>query len=227
MNLGDRMKHYEKTFENYLTPRTPVIIRVDGRAFHTFTRNCEKPFDKRLMESMVLAGMDLFSNIQGAKLGYVQSDEISIFLSDYDSFETQAWFGYSINKIVSISSSITTSSFNKRFSGENIATFDSRAFNIPKEDVINYFLWRAKDWKRNSIMMYARSFFSHKELTNKNTLNVMDMLENIGKSWNKDLTPMEKNGTFIFRGDESRFVISLSGAYPSYDSLDSMFGYLV
>ena len=144
--------NYESRSRTFLTRRTPVIIRLDGKAFHTYTKGLDKPFDEGLIEDMAETARFLCSEIQGAKLAYVQSDEISILLTDYDKLGTDAWFDYNVQKIVSISASLATAKFNqlryirsiklgeevdnykawKQVSVQTMAFFDSRAFNIPK-----------------------------------------------------------------------------------------------
>lgn len=200
-SLGDRMKqNYENPSRFYLTHRTPVIIRIDGRAFHTFTRNFEKPFSIRFIDAMVVAAMTVAGEMQGFKLGYIQSDEASFLLTDYDNLQTQPWFGYNKSKLESVSASIMTAAFARcmRLVGvTDLATFDARAFNIPEAEVANYFLWRAKDWARNSISMYAQAHFSHKELQGMNSAAMHEMLHGIGRNWAFDLMDDEKNGTFL------------------------------
>jgi len=200
-SLGDRMKRYERSSKDFLTPRTPVIIRVDGRAFHTYTKGMKKPFDENLIEAMTYASKKVAQDMQGFKVGYIQSDEASFLITDYDDLNTQGWFGYNLSKIISITSSLMTAHFNEymwRINATNeIAYFDARAFNIPENDIPNYFLWRAQDWKRNSLQMYCRSFFSSKELHKKNHEDMHNMLHKIGRNWSKDLTDAEKNGTWI------------------------------
>ena len=151
MNLGDRMKKYEQVFQYKLMPRTPLIIRLDGRAFHTYTKDLEKPFDRNFMADMVGAALETVSEMNGFKVAYTQSDEVSILLTDYDEIETQGWFDYKLSKVVSISAALMTKNFNW-LRGANVV-FDARAFSLPREEVVNYFLWRAKDWARNSIQM--------------------------------------------------------------------------
>ena len=117
-SLENRMKAYEHITRNYLTRRIPVIIRIDGKAFHTFTKGIKRPFDDKLHEVMEVTTKLLLSNIQGCKLAYTQSDEISLLLTDYDAIETDAWFGYNIQKIASISASMATLYFNRTW--ENV-----------------------------------------------------------------------------------------------------------
>lgn len=117
--LGNRMKeNYENRSKTYLTRRTPVIIRLDGKAFHSFTRGFEKPFDNILVQTMQETMMQLCKNIQGCVFGYTQSDEITLVLCDYKKFNTDAWFDYNVQKITSISASMATLYFNKFFNNK-------------------------------------------------------------------------------------------------------------
>ena len=114
--LGTRMKtFYEQIPKTKLTRRTPVIIRIDGKAFHTFTRGFKKPFDEVLIQTMQETTKYLCENVQGCVLGYTQSDEVSLVLVDYQRFETSAWFDYEIQKMCSIAASMATMAFNKCF----------------------------------------------------------------------------------------------------------------
>lgn len=114
-SLGDRMKGYENISRNYLTRRIPAIIRIDGKAFHTFTRGMKKPFDRILMSTMQDVMKYLCENIQGCVFGYTQSDEITLVLTDYEKITTDAWFGYNIQKMSSIAASMASVAFNKFF----------------------------------------------------------------------------------------------------------------
>jgi tRNA(His) 5'-end guanylyltransferase len=134
--------------------------------------------------------------MQGFKLGYTQSDEATFLLRDTDSHETQGWFGYELSKIISISASAFTAYFNREFDEKPPAMFDSRAFVVPDEDVPNVFVWRQKDWARNSIQMLARATFSHRELNGKKIPEIHEMLHGVGINW-ADMTPVLKNGTFV------------------------------
>lgn len=197
MTLGDRIKKYEMAARNSATPRMPLMIRVDGRAFHTFTKGCKRPFDSGIMDAMVEAAKVVAKDIQGFKAAYIQSDEATFCLTDYDTIETVGWFNYELPKIISISASLMSVAFNHFYESNKMPIFDSRAFSIPQDDVVNAFLWRAKDWERNSLQMYCRSFFSHKELHKKNKDMMHEMLFSIGKNWTNDLTDREKNGTYL------------------------------
>lgn len=203
-SLGDRMKKcYEDVSRIYLTRRIPVIIRADMKAGHSFVKRnkLEKPFDNRFVDMMLNAAKTLCSEIQGCKIAYIQSDEISLLLTDYDHIETDAWFGYNLQKLCSISASILTSSFNNNFyeifgrCGD--ALFDSRAFNIPKEEVINYFHWRQVDAIRNSILGVAQKNFSHKDLQGKNTIELKKMLLDKKIIWEEMETHLKRGSCII------------------------------
>ncbi len=204
-SLNDRMqRNYEDPARHLLTRRMPVIVRVDGRAFHTFTRDFRKPFDQRLIDSMIVAATTVAGEMQGFKLGYIQSDEASFVMTDYDNLQTDAWFGYVKSKVESIAASIMTAAFARCMRLANVTTlayFDARAFSVPAHDVANYFLGRAKDWYRNSISMYARAHFSHAQLKGKPIPEVHEMLRSVGCNWSTNLTDEEKNGTFLIGPD--------------------------
>lgn len=208
-SLGDRMKsYYEGISKTSLMRRTPVIIRIDGRAFHTFTRGFQKPYDEVLARAMNMTTKALCSSIQGCVFGYTQSDEITLVLQDYEKLNTEAWFGYEVQKMCSISASMATLYFNKffnrlvseldggefesQYSDEYVLTdnnayvradftgamFDARCFNIPKEEVCNCLIWRQQDATRNSIEMLGRYHFGDKKLFKKNCSDIQDMLMN-------------------------------------------------
>ena len=231
-NLGTRMKEYEKRNQYYLQKRTPVAIRVDGRSFHTFTRGFKRPFDYIFMKSMQETAKYMCENMGNAKFAYVQSDEITIILVDYDTLETDCWFNYRTDKLCSISASMTTMAFNKYFE-KNVreysyihygqlstirltdtynraidkgAMFDARCFNIPKEEVTNLIYWRQLDASRNSIQMVGQANFSHKELQNKSCNDIQDMLmlqKNI--NWN-DFPTYQKRGSCIVKSDRNETI---------------------
>lgn len=114
-SLGDRMKEYERRNQYWLQRRTPVAIRVDMKAGHSFTRGFNRPFDEIFITSIQETAKYMCENIQGAVLSYQQSDEITIILQDYETFETDAWFGYRIDKLCSIAASMATLAFNRAF----------------------------------------------------------------------------------------------------------------
>ena len=200
-NLGDRMKeNYENRARTKLLRRTPVIIRLDGKAFHTFTKDFDKPFDDIIIKTMQQTMLALCKSIQGCVLGYTQSDEITLVLNDYAKLETSAWFDYDVQKVCSVSASIATLEFNENYTQilqrKNIfppdfralvrgALFDSRCFNIPKEEVVNCILWRQQDAIRNSINSVGQANFLHKELQGLSTKQVLDkLLKEKNINWN-------------------------------------------
>lgn len=209
-NLGNRIKTYENVSRHYLTRRTPTIIRIDGCHFHTFTRGFDKPYDEVLCSTMQNTMKYLCANIQGCVLGYTQSDEITLVLCDYKKLTTAAWFDNNVQKMCSVSASLATLAFNKFFSSLDIvnqsyqyqkanakwATFDSRVFNIPKEEVCNCLIWRQKDAIRNSIQGLGHNYFSNKELEGKSCEDIQDMLySKYGVNWNTDVPIKFKRGS--------------------------------
>lgn len=182
VGLEDRMRQYEEPFKVFLPQRMPVIIRLDGRAFHALTRTCERPFSSGLAAALDYTAEQLLSEIQNARFAYIQSDEISFLLIDYNKFDSQQWFGGNIQKIVSVSASLAGISFSEYFG--RAGAFDSRAFVIPERDVVNYFVWRQRDWERNSVQMLAQSHYSHKQLNGKNNSDMQEMILQKGANWN-------------------------------------------
>ena len=245
-NLGDRMKTYENVTRTYLTRRTPVIIRIDGKAFHSFTRGFEKPFDNVLVKAMQQTMKYLCENIEGCVLGYTQSDEITLVLCDYKKLTSQAWFDNNIQKICSVSASMATMAFNLAFrqnvkewdvdcyadmdvtclsrsrvqydrsrvqydkyvSKFDTAMFDSRVFNIPKEEVNNCLLWRQQDATRNSIQSVAQANFSHRQLECKNCKELQEMLlQEKGIDWNTYPTYLKRGSCCV----KSTYTIEIDG----------------
>jgi tRNA(His) guanylyltransferase len=214
--IGDRMKeNYENRTKQFLTRRTPTIIRLDGKSFHTYTKGLNRPFDEGLIEDMQQTTIFLCENIQGCKLGYTQSDEITLVLTDYDNLQTHAWFDYNVQKVTSISAAMATAKFNDlrlkramreledinllddKWNKNVLAFFDSRVFQIPeKEEVVNSLIWRQQDAERNSIQMLAQSLYSQKQLHGKNTSILQDMCFERGYNWN-DLEVCKKRGSLI------------------------------
>lgn len=199
--LGDRMKHYENTFRYYLPNRLPVILRVDGKAFSKLTAQSVKPFDSKITSLINDTAIYLCKNIQGAKLAYIQSDEISILIYNSD-FKSEAWFGGNIQKINSVAASIASSYFSvnseKAFDGIRIVQFDCRVCILPKDEISNYFYWRQSDASRNSIQSLARSLYSHKECTNKNCNQLKEMCSKKSVNW-EDLSNDLKYGRCVIK----------------------------
>ena len=197
--IDDRMKMYEEASRHVLTPRMPMIIRVDGRAFHTLTRGLD-PWDPMIARSMERSAIALFKEIAGAELAYTQSDEISVLVNDFRTLGTQPWFGKVLQKVASVSASIATAHF--RHTGERgqYATFDARAFVIPREEVTNYFIWRQQDATKNSVSMLAQQHFPHSRLQGLNGSQMQDLLHaEKGINWN-DLPVWQRRGIVVKRG---------------------------
>ena len=230
--LGDRMKEYENLTRFKLNKEYPMIIRLDGNAFHTFAKGFARPFDTVLRESMEETAKYLVENVPGAQLSYHQSDEISILVANYQLSNRQAWFDNNINKIVSITASMATLAFNKIFrektydenigleeeygskeyvndcmrantrrkAAENGAMFDSRVFILPKEEVVNYFIWRQQDAIKNSISMVAQSLFSHKSLQGLNGLEMIKkMKDEKDIIYEEEYSNIERRGSITHR----------------------------
>ena len=254
-DLGKRMKEYEKVPQLKLTRRTPVIIRIDGKAFHNFTKGFQRPFDDFLIKSMQQTMKYLCENIQGCVLGYHQSDEISLLLVDYKNINTSAWFDNKVQKICSIAASMTTIAFNHILSdniqdfgydccydpdsgnfGDKVvagreegyerfinvylkalrkgAMFDARCFNIPKEEVANYFYWRQQNAIRNSIQMVGQANFSHKELQNKSCADIQRKLASEKEIDWTDFAKYLQRGSCCIK--EKYFVPCENGNYVKY-----------
>jgi tRNA(His) guanylyltransferase len=227
-DLGNRMKsYYEEVSKTRLVRRMPVIIRIDGKAFHTFTRGMTKPFDDILVHTMQSTTRYLCQHVQGCKLGYTQSDEISLLITDYDTLETSAWFDYEVQKMSSIAAAMATMAFNFYFEKylyekfeENkkvdaskhkgfkylplianvpsMAMFDARCFNLPKEEVANYFYWRQLDAMRNSVNMVGQSHFNQKQMEGKSIPQVKEMLVQINDSWESH-SIVEQRGSCVIK----------------------------
>lgn len=210
-SIGDRMKNnYEKIWKTKLPMRMPVIIRLDGKSFHTLTKKLSKPFDKDFINIMDETAVELCKNIQGAQIAYVASDEISILLHNYKKLNSDAWFGNQIQKMTSISAAIAsthfTNAWNHWYEDEKNSYFDSRVFVLPENEVCNYFIWRQNDWTRNSVQMVARSVYSHKECHKKNNSELQEMVFQKGINWDSIDTSL-KRGRAIIKNQEESWVV--------------------
>lgn len=236
--LAKRMKKYEAVPKNTLMRRTPVIIRIDGRAFHTFTKGFQKPFDDVLIRAMQDTMKYLCEHIQGCVFGYTQSDEITLVLTDYKKLTSEAWFDYEVQKMCSIVASMATLEFNRKMKIHSIlyanhkpregetseditkqfgiyakavnagAMFDARVFNLPKEEVTNNIYWRQLDASRNSIQMLGQANFSHKELQHKSCSDIQDMLMTQKGINWNDLPTYQKRGSCCVR---NKIVVKSNG----------------
>ncbi len=227
-SLGDRMKSYEDAYRTHLPIRLPVIMRIYGKAFHSYVKGkspvgkeVEKPFDQGLFDCMNDTAIELCKEVQGCRLAYVQSDEISLLLTNYQTTDTQSWFDNNLQKMVSISAAVASVTFTQNswkiwgidesredpYYLTKEAYFDSRAFIVPKEEVCNYFIWRQQDATRNSVQMLARSLYSHKECTDKNNSELQDLIFQKGINWN-DCPVSQKRGRCIIKTTSPRTALN-------------------
>lgn len=201
-SFGNRMKIYEQAEAGRKTcPLLPVLIRLDGKGFSKWTKGLKRPYDEKLTNIMVNVTKILVEELN-AKIGYTQSDEITLLLYS-DSISSEIYFSGKIQKLVSVSSSIATANFNKyasvEFPNKPLAFFDSRVWSVPtKTEAINSILWREKDATKNSISMAARYYYSHKKLMNKNSSELQEMLFEKDVNWN-NYPSFFKRGTYVQR----------------------------
>lgn len=204
-SLGNRMKKYENHYRQKVLPRMPCILRLDGKAFHSVTKGCDKPFDVGFMDAMDSAASAVLNVVQNARMAYVQSDEISILLVDFNTFQSQQWFGGNVQKMVSVSAGAASVAFTEWNGINNPGLFDSRVFTLPKEEVTNYFIWRQQDCIRNAVQMVARAHFSHKECHKKNCDQLQEMLfQKKGVNFKSDYTDCERRGRCFFPHNASK-----------------------
>jgi tRNA(His) 5'-end guanylyltransferase len=200
-DFGNRMKAYEAVeTARELDPHLPIYARIDGRAFSTFTRGMEKPFDVRITSAMIETAKYLLE-MTHARIGYTQSDEISlVWLAD--SPEGDVFFSGKIQKMCSVLASAAAAKFATVIPPEFLSRlphFDARVFQLPtKEEAANTFLWRAMDARKNAISMVAQSQFSAKQLHGKDQAAVLAMLADAGVHF-ESYSVCFRLGTFVRR----------------------------
>ena len=173
-----------------------MVIRVDGKAFHTFTRDLVKPFSVQFQLCMMDVARNLCKEIQSAVCAYVQSDEISILLHPYKRLESQPWYSNNLQKMVSVTAGMASAHFTQGWG--KVVVFDGRAFVLPEEEVVNYFIWRQQDAERNSISMVAQSLYMPRELHGKKFADLKEML--LAKEWDWDSLPaLQKRGVCVIK----------------------------
>lgn len=208
--LRNRIREYEDAYRIKLPKRTPIIIRVDGKAFHTITRNFKHPWDVHFVSAMNKAALALCKEIQGAQLAYVQSDEISVFVRNYDKYETSPWFDNNLQKICSVSAGIATRAFNSQI--ENLyklqgsprvqGLFDSRVFCVPREEVCNVFVDRQIDCIRNSKLALGQHIIGKKAIHGMDQDTITETLkEKHSTDWN-DQHNWKKFGRMVYKVKE-------------------------
>lgn len=205
-SLGDRIKYYESfCTSTKLHHNIPIIIRLDGVSFHTFTKGLNRPFDARLTRCMVETTRFLCKELN-AVVGYTQSDEITLILFT-ESFDSKVYFDAKLYKLISVIASKATVKFNELINKEipekasKNPVFDCRIFNVPsKEEAVNCLIWRQMDAKRNAISMAAQSVYSHKELQCKSSSQKIELLNQKQIDFNEYPSSF-KEGTFIFKNE--------------------------
>ena len=189
-----------------LPKRTPIIIRVDGKAFHTLTRRFKRPWDESFIRAMNETALELCRQIQGTALAYVQSDEITLFVRNYDRYETSPWFDNVLQKMCSVSAAIATMAFNRfaesseggsiNHNTENshpwagvYGTFDSRVFAVPREEVCNVFVDRQIDCIRNSKLGLGQHIIGKKKVHGMDQNDITEaLLRDHDTDWEKEHT---------------------------------------
>lgn len=211
--LGERMKSYEKSYQQTLPSRQPLILRLDGVHFHSLTKSFKKPWDSDLINAMNSAAWKLADKVQGLKFAYVQSDEISILSIDYENFNTSPWFGKKVQKIVSVAASIASVGFNnhmEKLDRKERGYFDCRVIPLVREEVTNYFIWRQIDCIRNSKLALGQHIIGKKKIHGMNQDTITKTLErDYGVNWNNRAS-WEKYGRVIKR------IEFLQSIYPSH-----------
>lgn len=213
MNLGDRIKIYEKmeTSDRFM-PMLPIYARIDGRSFSKFTKGMTKPYDSTLSKIMMEVTKYLVQET-GACIGYTQSDEISLVFNQ-KSIDSDVFFSGKKQKMVSVLAGLATAKFVElaltfypKECEKRLPVFDCRVFQVPsKVEAVNCFVWRSQDAIRNSVQMAGRAVFSHSELDRKNQNQILDMLINEkGINWN-DYPKFFKEGTFWQRQNYEKVV---------------------
>jgi len=232
MDLDARMKLYEQLHNHTVCPRLPLIARIDGRAWHTWTKKCQRPFDAalhKLMQQTLIGLVKEFCPV----IGYTQSDELSLIFWQKE-HESQHPFGGRINKLNSVLASYATKVFSETLIKTphpmltSLPNFDTRCFVVPSQDeACNYLLWRWRDCAKNSIAMAAQAKFSHKGLHGKDQNQMQEMLFQVhGINWN-NYPAEQKGGSWVRRenykgpNNSTRSRVAVIQNMPRFDTLNS------
>ena len=193
-DLGRRLKRdYEDALRVFLPRRSYVVVRIDGRGFHKFTEDLERPYCRVLADALDEAALYLCKEMIGCRFAYGQSDEYSFLLTDFEREDSALWFDGSVQKIVSVSASLFTAAFQRAFESRKLAAFDSRAMVISRRDeVARYFLWRQLDASANSLNMLASAHYGHGELLGKSTTEKHEMLHAKSVNWAKQTADFKR-----------------------------------
>lgn len=206
-SLGDRLKAAEQAEAGRkCDPALPLMCRLDGKAFHTFTRGLARPYDKRLSDLMIDTTKYLVDKTD-ARLGYTQSDEISLYWYNADvgqGQQSEYMFDGKFQKLTSVLASMAGGYFCRELpkripeKADALPMFDARVWNVPVRDVYLNFLWRQDDAIKNSISMAAQAQFSHKQLHGVGSEDKKMMLRDVGKPWEAE-PQFFRMGTFVQR----------------------------
>jgi tRNA(His) 5'-end guanylyltransferase len=202
--LGDRVKELESASAKImLNDDLPLCVRLDGKAFHTFTKGLKRPYDKRLSDAMI-STMNYLVEKTDAKLGYTQSDEITLVYFKTANHQ-QGYFGSRMQKLVSVLASMATAKFNVEVQknipekADILAFFDCRVWNVPElKDAAEVFIWRQDDAVKNAVSMAAHAYYGDKPLFKKSSVEKMQMLKDKGVEWS-EYPEFFKSGTYAMR----------------------------
>lgn len=208
MSLGERMKGYEKKYQQTLNPQLYTIIRLDGKAFHTYTKWLTRPFDLPFIEAMNETALYLAQHISGCQIGYVQSDEITLTLARPCQSKGEWYFNGNIQKIVSITASMAGAVFNRvrerqGYVSSSLAHFDCRVFQVPSlEEVINNLVWRQEDCLRNSLLMVVQGLVPHEKLQGKKREEQLRLCQENDDPWEAYDESLQR-GRFLHRSSST------------------------
>jgi len=203
--MGDRMKSYESATDQRLPRNLPIVARLDGKGFSKWTADLERPFDGRL-HNVMSSTMRFLATKTHAKAAYTQSDEITLGWTN-ETKDSQVWFDGRVLKMASVLSAMASSYFNRQWASfmpfgveeRPLAFFDCRVWSVPNlDEAANTFLWREFDCTKNSISQATRHYYSHKQMMNKNGIEMKEMLILKGVNW-QDYPNWAKYGTYVVR----------------------------
>ena len=217
---------YEDALRLTLPRRSYIVIRIDGRGFHTFTKNLERPYSRQLADALDQAALALCQEMIGCRFAYGQSDEYSFLLTDFEKENAPLWFDGNVQKIVSVSASLFTAYFSRAFQRDKIAAFDSRVLVISQRaEVEKYFLWRQLDASANSLNMLASAHYPHAELVGKSNTEKHELLFAKGVNWAKQPADFKRGRVVRRSADDKEWEIDL--AIPVFNRDTSYLGAMI